>query len=460
MTFRVRLAIASAVAVAVAVAVASFVVFVEMRTDLRRNLDTSLRQNATSIAQQIQRRGGFAVRDLNEQQMFTPGGPDSARDYVQFVNSQGQTYLLASEIAKVPVSTPTLAVAAGTRDAFFSDLTVDGTRCRVYTIQVADGTALQLVRSLRDVNHTLHRLKLILLLVIAGGIAAGAAGGAIVSRAALVPVRRLTEAAERISETRDPSERVPEGDRDELSRLGSAFNTMLGALEEAIETQRRFVADASHELRTPLTSMQTNLDVLRQQDRLQASDRERLLDDLHREAHEMRDLIAGLLELARGEDPRLERRPVQLDELVESAVERARARFPQVAWKATLEPTTVEAVPERLERAIWNLLENAGKWSPDGQTVDVALERGELRVRDHGPGIAPEDRPLVFDRFYRSTAARSMPGSGLGLAIVREVAEAHGGAVSVEDAPGGGALLRLRLNGSAGSENGAAGSSS
>ena len=223
---------------------------------------------------------------------------------------------------------------------------------------------------------------------------------------------------------------------------------MLAALDDAIETQRRFVADASHELRTPLTSIQTNIDVLKQQDRLAPDARDRLYADLQREAHEMRDLIGGLLELARSEHAGDAHTTVQLDEVVESAVERARARFPQVAFETSIEPTQVNGSRDRLERAVWNLLENAGKWSEPGATVEVALGGGELRVRDHGPGIAAEDREHVFDRFYRATDARSLPGSGLGLAIVREVAEAHGGSVAAEDAPGGGALLRFRLNGS------------
>ena len=301
-----------------------------------------------------------------------------------------------------------------------------------------------------NLYHDLHRLRLILILVTLGGIVAAAAGGALVSRTTLAPVRRLTDATERIARTRDPSERVPEGGHDEIARLGASFNTMLAALEDAIETQRRFVADASHELRTPLTSMQTNLDVLRRpaaSTQLDPDSRERLLDDLQREAHEMRDLIGGLLELARGDDPRLAREPVQLDELVEESVERARSRFPKISFAAELDPTTVVGSSERLERAVWNLLENAGKWSPEGETVEVKLHEGELTVRDHGPGIAPDDRPLVFDRFYRSADSRSLPGSGLGLAIVREVADAHDGTVTADEAPGGGALMRLRLNG-------------
>src|SRR5205823_12194515 len=221
---------------------------------------------------------------------------------------------------------------------------------------VAPGVALQLARSLDDVEHTLSRLRLILLLVAAGGIAAGAAAGAVVARTALVPIRRLTETTERISLTGDPSERVPEGGRDELGRLGTSFNTMLAALEESLETQRRFVADASHELRTPLTSMQTNIEVLKQQERLGPEQRQRLFADLEREAHAMRDLIADLLELARGDDPRLERTGGQLDELVEAAGERARVRYPRLTFAQRLEPTLVEGSQARLERAVWNLL--------------------------------------------------------------------------------------------------------
>ena len=102
-------------------------------------------------------------------------------------------------------------------------------------------------------------------------------------------------------------------------------------------------------------------------------------------------------------------------------------------------------MPSRLDRAVANLLDNAAKWSPPGATVDVRLRDGELTVRDHGPGIAPDDRAQVFDRFFRADAARGRPGSGLGLAIVRQVAEGHGGTVAAEAADGGGALLRLRL---------------
>jgi two-component system sensor histidine kinase MprB len=450
MTFRLRLAIAAAVAVAATVAIASGVVYVVMRTQLQKSADQQLAQQYAEIQREGPHSLDHAFGPNPGPITVQPQGPSATSTYMQAVEDDGKTQQMVGALDKVPVTSGTLAVAAGQRHAYFTNGTVGDKPCRIYTVYFGKnvyghGVALEFVRPVDDINHTLNRLRLILLFIVAGGIAAGAAGGALVSRAALVPVRRLTGAAERIARTGDPSERVADaGGPDELGRLGTAFNTMLAALEESIETQRRFVADASHELRTPLTSLQTNIEVLKQAERLHPGQRNKLFADLEREAHEMRDLITGLLELARG-DASVERSPVQLDELVENSVERARSRFPNVKFTAELAPTTVSGVPERLERAVWNLLENAGKWSPEGSTVEVSLAGGELRVRDHGPGIAPDDREHIFDRFYRSAAARSLPGSGLGLAIVREVAEAHGGSVSAEDAAGGGALLCLQF---------------
>jgi two-component system, OmpR family, sensor histidine kinase MprB len=454
-TFRLRLALAAALAVTATVAIASAVVYVVMRNELRTSVDHQLQQQYQQVSNSGYLRHAFENRPFPA----PPQGPSTAATYVQIVLPNGRTIIPPNESEKVPVTKNTLAVAAQKHEPFFTDGRVGTKQSRIYTVggQLIDSdgntqsVALQLVRPTDDIARTLHRLQLILLLVLGGGLVAGAAGGALVSRAALVPVRRLTGAAERIAETGEPSERVPVNGRDELSRLGGAFNTMLAALEESLDTQRRFVADASHELRTPLTSMQTNIEVLKQQERLDPDARGRLFADLEREAHEMRDLIAGLLELARGDDPRQERTTVHVDELVENAVHRARSRYPQLTWATRIEPTVVEGYPQRLERAIWNLLENAGKWSREGSSVDVILENGELVVRDYGPGITAEDREHVFDRFYRAANARALPGAGLGLAIVREVAETHGGSVSAEEAHGGGALLRLRLRPSANS---------
>jgi two-component system sensor histidine kinase MprB len=284
-----------------------------------------------------------------------------------------------------------------------------------------------------------------MLLITAGGVVIAAGLGLVVARAALTPVTRLTETAERVTETRDLSERIDVSGRDELSRLAASFNTMLAALEESTRAQRQLVADASHELRTPLTSVRTNIEVLASDRALPPDERGRLLADVVEQLSEMTTLIAELIELARAEQQTVEPEDLRLDVLVAEAVERARRNRPGVAYSTELEESIVRGVPATIERAVTNLLDNAAKWSPPGATVEVAVRDGQLAVRDHGPGIADEDLPYVFDRFYRARSARGMPGSGLGLAIVRQVAEAHGGKVVAEPAEGGGTRMVLDL---------------
>jgi two-component system sensor histidine kinase MprB len=220
---------------------------------------------------------------------------------------------------------------------------------------------------------------------------------------------------------------------------------MLEALERSIAGQRQLVADASHELRTPLTSLRTNVEVLARDQPMDPEERRQLLADVQSQIEEMGRLVADVVELAReGESPpRFDE--VRLDLLVEQAVTRCRRDHPDLPIEAEVEPTVVLGSADRLERAVSNLLENAAKWTSAGTPVEVRVARGEVVVRDHGPGFSDEDLPYVFDRFYRATGARGMPGSGLGLAIVRQVAEAHGGRVEAGNAADGGAVLRLTL---------------
>ena len=220
---------------------------------------------------------------------------------------------------------------------------------------------------------------------------------------------------------------------------------MLEALEASQRAQRRLVADASHELRTPLTSLRTNLEVL-ELGGLGAADQARLRADVVAQLEELTLLVADLVDLAREEEPETEREALRLDELVAAAVERAARHAPAVRFATELEPVVVDGVRSRLDRAVANLLDNAAKHGGAGGTVEVTLRAGELTVRDHGPGIADEDLPFVFDRFYRARSARGRPGSGLGLAIVRQAAEAHGGSVRADRAPDGGAVLRMALS--------------
>jgi two-component system, OmpR family, sensor histidine kinase MprB len=303
---------------------------------------------------------------------------------------------------------------------------------------------VQAVRPLDDVDRTLRRLLFALVLVSLGGVALAVWLGLLVARAALTPVKQLTDAAEHVARTRDLSRRIRADRTDELSRLGASFNTMLEALSSSQQAQRQLVADASHELRTPLTSLRTNIEVL-SSDALPPEDRERLLADVVAQLGELTLLVSDLVDLARGDEPAAVPEDVRLDLLVADAVERARRHAPDKTFFTDLEPSLVEGVPGRLDRAVANLIDNAAKWSPPGGQIEVSVSGGEVSVRDHGPGIADSDLPHVFDRFYRAPAARGLPGSGLGLAIVRQVAQSHGGTVTAERANGGGARMRLTL---------------
>jgi two-component system sensor histidine kinase MprB len=317
------------------------------------------------------------------------------------------------------------------------------------TFQYSPGWAVQLARPLTEVDESLARLRTFLILIAVSGIGAAAALGLVVSRAALAPVRRLTDTAERVTRTGDLSERIDVGGRDELSRLATSFNSMLAALEESTRAQRQLVADASHELRTPLTSLRTNIEVLASDRALPPEDRKRLLTDVVEQLGEMTSLIAELIELARADQQAAEAEDVRLDLAAADALERARRNHPEIRFSEELEESSVVGVPSTIERAIGNLLDNAAKWSSPGSQVELEVREGVVVVRDHGPGIAEEDLPYVFDRFYRARSARGLPGSGLGLAIVRQVAEAHGGEVFAERVPDGGTRMILRLDGDA-----------
>ena len=440
MTLSRRLALASAAAVAVAVATLSVVAYAMVRNELRDELDDALAQRAAQITT-----SPTTAARLFQQREFptTPAPPlGGAAGYAQLVDSTGDR--LAEAEQRLPVSPRTFDVAAGRKGPFYEDATVEGIHARMLTVPFAPGIALQVARPLSEVDDVLARLRLVMLLVAVGGVAIAAALGLAVSRASLAPVRRLTETAEHITETHDLTRRVEAGRSDELGRLAASFNTMLAALEQSLRAQRRLVADASHELRTPLTSLRTNVELLARGG-LGEEERRKAMDDVGAQIAELTTLITDVVELARDGEQRHEVEDVRLDLLVADAVDRARLHSPDVAFREELEESVVAGVPDLLHRAVANVLDNAAKWSPPGGEVDVAVSGGEVTVRDRGPGIDLDDLPHVFERFYRSAAARNRPGSGLGLAIVRQVAESHGGSVAAEPAEGGGTVVRLRI---------------
>jgi two-component system sensor histidine kinase MprB len=368
--------------------------------------------------------------------------------YAQLVRTDGKLGGVSGAEPRVllPITTGTREVAAGKRGAFFADATVAHTPMRVLTAPIAAGGVLQVAMPLTEVNKTLSKLKLVLLLVSVGGAALAAALGLLVSRAAVIPVRRLTGAAEAVARTQDLGHRIdPADDNGELGRLAASFNTMLAALERSREAQRQLVSDASHELRTPLTSVSANLDALAASADLTPRERAAIVAAARSQLRELGVLVEDLVDLSKTFAEDLEFEDVRLDLAVRQAVERARLHAPACSFDLEVRPCLVRAVPGRLDRAIANLLDNAVKWSPPGGPVEVRVRDGGVEVSDHGPGIAAADLPRVFDRFYRAPDARGLPGSGLGLAIVRQVAETHGGSVRAANDREGGARLTLVL---------------
>ena len=437
MSFRLRITLASAAAVALAVAIASALAYVIVQDQLRGEVDSSLRQRAEAISERP-----FELRS------FFAGVPQpalgGAPGYLQLVNAAGQAIRPGNEPAPLPLGKRVVEVAAGESDQFFNDAHVGNTHVRVITFQIDPGSqyALQIGLSLRSTDDVLGRLQWILFAIGASGIGLALLFGWLVARAALAPVRSLTTATEEITATRDLSRRVEAHESDELGRLGASFNTMLAALEDSQRAQRQLVSDASHELRTPLTSLRTNVELLARGG-LPDEERGKALADVSTQLEELTVLVTDVVDLARDGEREYAVEDVRLDLLVSDAVERAHLHAPRVEFHTDLSETLVRGVPERIFRAVANVLDNAAKWSPPGATVDVRTADGEITVRDHGPGIAPEDLPHVFDRFYRSPAARGTPGSGLGLAIVRQVVESHGGTVGAGPAAGGGTVVRL-----------------
>jgi two-component system, OmpR family, sensor histidine kinase MprB len=459
MTIRRRLSIAAAAAVAIAVALASIGAYLAVRTKLRGEVDTSLRARAAAI-QSFQAHAG-APDEGGSERPPPPHGDDArfggAEGRVQYIGVDGRPFGGPGGL-RLPVNSSAAAIARGGKPRKLQDEHVGGQHIRVLTAPLATGGAIQVTRPLNEVDRVLHGLLLLLAGITIGGVALAAVLGGAVSHTSLQPIRRFTEETESIAAAPDLGRRLEATTDDELGRLAQSFNATLEALAASVAAQRHLVADASHELRTPLASLKTNLEVLLTDRALPPAERRELLQDLVEQTDELTLLVGDIVDLARRGEPIEAVDDVPVHELVERAVARARRLAPDIGYDVEVEPLVVHGVPDRLDRAVSNLLDNAVKWSPPGGTVDVRLKRGELVVRDHGPGFKDEDLPFVFERFYRASNARALPGSGLGLAIVRQVAESHGATVRAENAVGGGAQLRIAFPASA--PNGAVGSTS
>jgi two-component system sensor histidine kinase MprB len=419
-SFRVKLTLLTATAIAVTVAGASLAVWVVAKHQLLAQVDRDLQNQAVQIV--------------------SSHGPRPFEPTYVILDPDGNT---VRQSYPLPISSIAKSVATGKHADYYVNLTLEKVHARELVAGLPGGGAVVTATSLEPTDKALHRIGFWAALIGSIGVLAAAALAAFVAATALRPIRRLTAAADSVAATGNLAERVDVRSDDELGRLATRFNAMLAALETSVGAQRRLVADASHELRTPLTAIRTNVDLLRE-GKLPSDEAKRALDEASVELDALTRLVSDLVELARGEERKLRLEDVQLDDLVAATVERAQARAPQVTFVTALSPTHVMADPVLLERAVSNLLDNAVKYSPDGAPIEVSVRAGEVIVADHGPGIADEDLPRVFDRFYRAATARSKPGAGLGLAIVREAAEAHGGRATAESSATG-ARFRLVL---------------
>ena len=453
-SLRDHLSFISALAVGAALLLASGAVFVVTRHELRSQLDKTLeRLAAEPMLEQAPVAGRFSV-------VLDTEGFEGDRGIAQFVPSEGslpqprppaapvgpeQTVEFIGPEVVLPITDRARAVAAGSEAPYYEDVSVGDQEMRVYTRQVLPDVAIQVAQPLDEVNRVLSRLALLLLLIACAGALFAARFGRAIAASALSRVGRLTEVAERVTETRDFGARMEVEGNDELSRLATSFNSMLDSLEASIRSQRQLVGDASHELRTPLTSIRTNIDVLSRAPQLDDEERRRILDAITVQIEELSTLVANLVELAREGEGSTSFERVHLDEVVEGVVSRMERLNPSETFVCRYEPCVTVGDPGRIERAVVNLVDNAVKYNSPGRPIEIAVASNRVVVRDHGPGIEAQDLPHIFERFYRAPSARGRPGSGLGLAIVKDVAESVGGSITVGDAPGGGVRFTLEL---------------
>lgn len=437
---RTRLTSAAVLAATVTVVAVVAVAYVAVRHELRAQVDKDLRQQVADARLIVFYDGTGALRVQSESRIDEPAA------YIQVFDTAGQTATTSPQPV-VTVTAHDLSVLTTTVRSWARDATVNKTHVRLLSTRSrVPEIGILAALPLAGVDNQLHTLRVAFFVLVLAGLVLTVlvAWGAV--RRTLRPVQSLTETAEEIAETRDLTLRIESAGNDELGRLAASFNTMLDALERSLAQQRQLVVDASHELRTPLASLRTNVEVLNDLDRLTPAQRKALLAGIVSQLEELTGLVADVVELARGDAPASTFEDVAWDDVVDRAVERARRHWPGVAFRSHTSPVVVRGMVGRLERAVANMLDNAGKFSPPGSAVEVELTAaGVLTVADHGPGVPDDALPHVFDRFFRADEARAMPGSGLGLAIVKQVVDGLGGTIELHNRADGGAIATMTL---------------
>ncbi|MBO0839926.1 MAG: HAMP domain-containing histidine kinase, partial [Sciscionella sp.] len=420
-TLRRRLTVLTAAVVTVAVVGLSVGAWLLLRIQLLTQVDQDLREIAQSAA----------VRFNPAKLGALPAWAQAEADTLfGVVSTTGVARRPASQPEQLPATQVDVDVAIGKRNDVLREVTIDGTTYRMLTVHSVRGDAVQVAQDMSDTYATLNQFAVLLACADVVIVICAAALGYALTRAGLRPVDRVRTAAEHVAGTQDldAAVTITPDDPEETASVASSVNAILTALGASRDAQRQLVEDAGHELATPLTSLRTNIDLLlraeKHPDRLAADDRRKLLGDIHAQTDELTHLIEEVVELARDTNSTEEPTDINISEVVNSALIRAGKRTPDVTFEFTDNFATHNILRGRramLERAVLNLLDNAAKWNPPNETVNISThsvaESVEVVVADRGPGVPKADLPMVFERFYRSTESKAMPGSGLGLAI-------------------------------------------
>jgi two-component system, OmpR family, sensor histidine kinase MprB len=459
---RTRLSLVSALVATVGLICAGTVAYLVTSRVLHEQVDDALQAASTQIGSRDPRPVPEFGLDPLCRMLSNADAPSRGQFNVELLRRDGTVCRDASqpgiELSTLATELPDNAgrlPATSNETARLVDGTFEnGRAARIAYVPAADGAWLLFARDVESIESVLRTLQLTLMALTVLVAIAALALGRWTTRAGLRPITRFAEVAETIAETgRIDHDNVAataaerRGTGDELDRLAHAFTTMTAALAEAESQQRRLVADAGHELRTPLSSLRANVDLLRRSRRqarpLDPADEDELLHDLAQQTRELSALVDDLNALAVSPASETQFTTVRLDHVVERATARVRTRARAREFDVRLSPVVVAGNEAEVERAVVNLLDNAVKFSPDHSTVSVTCDNGLVTVSDRGSGLTEKEAQHAFERFWRSSRARSLPGSGLGLSIVKDVAERHGGWAGLRPREGGGTHVSL-----------------
>jgi two-component system, OmpR family, sensor histidine kinase MprB len=449
MSLRLRLTLVVAITFALVVVGCTYAAHVSASRQLRSETDAFLLDRSTRFTHSPPSKfpqGGHDIDDGGQPGGLPLADPDAVTQIID-ANGTVDSYIPGQPTLPIDAEDRQLAQHGG--HPRFRDVTVDDSPYRMLTVALPNGGAAQIARGIDADEDVLSSLDTRLLLIAIAGTIVAASLAWLIARRTVRPIERLTQTATYVAATQDLDNPIDVSRRDEIGRLASSFNSMLDALRTSREQQRRLVLDASHELRTPLTALRTNIDLLRRARSFDQDQREELLGETDLELRELTDLVSELVELATDTHTEEAVEQIDLSELVDRVVTRQQRRTGRDIALETDQPAIIVGRVTLLERAITNLLDNALKFSPPDTAVEVEVRGADIEIRDRGAGIAPEDLPHVFDRFYRSTTARGVPGSGLGLAIVEQIAQLHRGTITIAPRPGGGIQALLHLDAAA-----------